>query len=185
MTYSPSTGTRWIAWNAFGRLRPGDVVRRRERLRVATAAAVRSQARQRRRAASADRRAPRASTFSAAEKYFSISAGESDSTSRDVVEAVAGIVLREIVGRMHVDAEQIPDRVVVFGAVQPSRRDAARIGRREPVDARELAREPAGDRLPLMLGRLRLVVGRHLACAQLQHDLVPAVAIVDQRLRPT
>ena len=63
---------------------------------------------------------------------------------------------------MRVDAEQIADRVVVFGAVQASRGDAAGIGRRGLVDARELAREPVGNRLPLVLGRLRLVVGRHL-----------------------
>ena len=41
--------------------------------------------------------------------------------------------------------------------------------------------EPRGDRLPLVLVRLRLVGRRHLAMAQLQHDLVPALAMIDQR----
>ena len=59
----------------------GDVVVGGERLRVAAAAAVRAQARQRRLRASAGRRAPGARRLSAAVRYFSISTGDSDSTS--------------------------------------------------------------------------------------------------------
>ena len=100
---------------------------------------------------------------------------------RDVVEAVAGVVLREVVRRPQVDTQQVPDRVVVFRAVQPSRGDAAGIRRGHPVDPRELALEPRGDRLALVLVGLGLVGRRHLALAQLEHDLVPALAMIDQR----
>ena len=58
----------------------------------------------------------------------------------DVVEAVADIVGREVVGRMEVDPDQVADRIVVFGAVEPADRDASRVegpaairgGRRHP-----------------------------------------------------
>jgi len=100
---------------------------------------------------------------------------------RDVVEAVSRVVLRKVVRRAQVEAEQIADRVVVFRAVQPPRRHAPGIGGRDPVDARQFAREPFGDGLPLMLRRLRLFIGRHLPMPQLRDDVVPVVALLDQR----
>ena len=97
----------------------------------------------------------------------------------DVVEAVARVILREVVGWTLVDSQQIADRVVVFRAVQPSRSDVSGIRRGQSIDPREFTRQPSGHRLPLMLRRLRLIVGWHLPVTQLQHDLVPAIAIVD------
>jgi hypothetical protein len=91
--------------------------------------------------------------------------------------------LREIIGGLQIDAEQIADGVVVLRAIQAPRRDAARIGRRDAIEARELLRNPCRDRLPLMLRWLRLIVGRHLTTAKLLDDRLPAVVIIEQRLR--
>ena len=99
----------------------------------------------------------------------------------DVIEPVPGIVLREVVGRPDVDAEQFLDRVVVLGAVEAARGHPARIGRRSGVDALQLAREPRRDGLALLLGRLFLFERGHLAAAQLADDLVPLVAMFDER----
>ena len=46
----------------------------------------------------------------------------------DVVESVADVVRREILGGIEIDAHQIADRVAIFGPVQPPHRDAARVG---------------------------------------------------------
>ena len=102
-------------------------------------------------------------TRSAAVTYFSISPGDNDSTSRDVVEPVAGVVLREIVGRPDVDAQQVLDRVVVLGAVEPPGGDAARI-RTALCDRCARARSPAISRPPAgVLRRLLLFDRRHFA----------------------
>ena len=37
----------------------------------------------------------------------------------NIIKAVAGIVLRKVVGRPEIDAEQVANGVVVFGAIQP------------------------------------------------------------------
>jgi hypothetical protein len=57
----------------------------------------------------------------------------------DVVEAIAGVVLREIVGGPQIHAEQIANRVVVFRAVQPARGHAAGIRWGDAIDAGQLA----------------------------------------------
>ena len=60
----------------------------------------------------------------------------------DVVEAVARVVLREVIGRPEVDAEQVTDRVVVLGPVEPSNRDAPGIWWRRAVGAEDLRVHP-------------------------------------------
>ena len=82
---------------------------------------------------------------------------------------------------MGVDAQQIANGVVVLGAVQAPRGHASRIGRRQPVDPSQLALEPGRDGLPLVLGRLRLLVRGHLTVAQLADDFFPAIAVIDER----
>ena len=99
----------------------------------------------------------------------------------DVVEPVSRIVLREIVGGMGVDAEQIANRVVVLGAVEAAGRHPSGIGRRQAIDVIELLRKPTGNRLTGMFGGLRLFLRRHLAPAELLDDLRPALVIVDER----
>ncbi len=160
---------------------PGDVVLRGEHARVAVATAVGSQTRERRsqRGRAEDRGARDPIR---GDQVFLHERRRERQHVRDVVEAVPGVVLRKVVRRPQVDAQQIPDRVVVLGAVQTPRGHASRVGRGDPIDARELARQPLGHGLALVFRRLRLLFGGHLPVAQLQHDLVPAIAIVDERL---
>ncbi len=101
---------------------------------------------------------------------------------RDVVEAVARIILREVVGWPDVYAEQVPDGVVVLGAVEPACRHPAGVGRSHPIDPFELAFQPLGDRLTPLFLRLLLLEGRHLAAAEDRGDVLPLLAMVDQRL---
>ena len=101
----------------------------------------------------------------------------------DVVEPVAGIVLREVVGGTHLDAEQIANRVVVFVAVETAGGHPARIRRRHAVDAGELTLEPGGNRLALRFLGLLFFERRHLAAPQHADDVFPMIALADQRLR--
>ena len=47
----------------------------------------------------------------------------------DVVEAVADVVVGEVGGGLEVDADEVADRVVVLGPVEPADRDAAVVAR--------------------------------------------------------
>ncbi len=99
----------------------------------------------------------------------------------NVVEPVAGVVLREVVCRTRVDAQQLLDRVVVLVAIEPARGDAARIRRCRRVDVLELFREPADDRRPRFFAGLLLFERRHLAAAQPADHFFPFVALGDER----
>ena len=55
----------------------------------------------------------------------------------DVVEAVADVVGGEIGGRLRIDADQVADRVVVLGAVEPADGDAAEVRRLAAVELGE------------------------------------------------
>ena len=61
----------------------------------------------------------------------------------DVVEAVTHVVGREIVGRSEVDPDQVPDRVVVFLAIEPAERDPSRV-------LRDLATRLRGEALEIV-----------------------------------
>ena len=159
---------------------PGDVVRRGDRPRFDHPAALRAEAEERRlHGRWSEERHPR----DAARRRDVLlhQDGRERQHVGDVVEPVPGIVLREVVGRPDVDAEQFLDRVVVLGAVEAARGHPARIGRRSGVDTLQLAREPRRDGLALLLGRLFLFERGHLAAAQLADDLVPLVAMFDER----
>ena len=65
---------------------------------------------------------------SAAVRYFSTRIGGHREDVADVVEAVADVVGREVVGRAEVEADQVADRVVVLGPIEPADRHAARVG---------------------------------------------------------
>ena len=99
----------------------------------------------------------------------------------DVVEAVTGIVLREVVCGSDVHAQQFFDRVVVLGAVQAARGHPAGIRRRRRVNPTQLARQPRGHGLTLLFGRLLLLERRHLAAPELADDLVPLITMFDER----
>ena len=57
---------------------------------------------------------------SAAARYFSRRSGVVREHVADVVEAVADVVAGKVGGGLEIDADQVADRVVVFGAVEPA-----------------------------------------------------------------
>ena len=63
----------------------------------------------------------------------------------DVVEPIGRRVRRKVVRGADIDAEQIADRVVVLGAVEPARADTSRVGLDQAVLPRKLGLQPAGD----------------------------------------
>ena len=99
----------------------------------------------------------------------------------DVVEAVAGIVRREIVCRTEVHADEIADGVVVFRAVEAADGHAARIGPGR-IDGENRTIDPRHDFLPLVERRLLLIVRRHLPGAQCFEDVLPRFLILHHRV---
>ncbi len=100
----------------------------------------------------------------------------------DVVEAVPEVVLREVVGRLQIEREQVADRVVVLGAVQAPDRDPPGVGGRGAVCACQPVVNPSGDRFDVGPGRALLVLGRHLARADLAGNLLPGVGVGGDRV---
>ena len=100
---------------------------------------------------------------------------------RDVVEAVALVVLRQ--QRLHVDLEreQVRDRIGVFGAIQAVQRDLPRI-RRGRGGGIERALEPRDPRAARRVVGLRRAGRRHLRAAQLAHDGFENLWLVRDRL---
>ena len=62
----------------------------------------------------------------------------------DVVEAVADVVVGEVGGRLEVDADQVADRVVVLGPVEPADRDPADVARARCSRTRRASRRRPG-----------------------------------------
>ena len=100
----------------------------------------------------------------------------------DVVEAIPGIVLREVVGGTHVDAEEIADGVVVFGPIEAARGDAARVGRRDALEPVEFLLDPACDRLDVLRVGPLLVLRRHLAGPELEQHVLDVVDVHANRV---
>ncbi len=99
----------------------------------------------------------------------------------DVVETVAGIVGRKVVGRLEIDADQIADRIVVFGAVEPVDGDGARI-RVVRVEMEKFVLDPAADGVALGLRRLQIgVIRRHLLGVDPLHHRFPDLGVVVHR----
>ena len=94
----------------------------------------------------------------------------------DVVEAEANFVVRKIL-RLVIDPDQIADGVLVFLAIQPADRHLARIARAGALRLRELAVDVVQHGLALRLGRLRFLLGRHLARFDQLHHLLPNLAV--------
>src|SRR4030095_14015704 len=110
----------------------------------------------------------------------------------DVVEAIARIIGGKFICRAGGDAQQVVDGVVVFGAVQPARGDAARIGRRRGSGGggRRVRRSPTVQRFNPPCdgcnigGRwLRKVARRHGARLQLVENLGPHVPLLEGKGR--
>ena len=91
----------------------------------------------------------------------------------DVVEAVPGIIDGQPVARLHIDGQQIANRVAVFGAVEPMNSRAPRIwfGERGAVDRRF---EKRGQGLRLCrLGTHARGDRRHVARLHLAENFLP------------
>ena len=113
----------------------------------------------------------------------SIRIGDSGQHVADVVEAVADVVGGEVLGGLEVDADQVADRVVVLGPVEPPDGDAARdracafLSARveDAVDARTNASISLG-------GGPRPPLGRHLAGrGPSRSDVLPDLAVLEDR----
>ena len=83
---------------------------------------------------------------SAASTYFSSSTGERFRASLMLSKPKAACIRRKIVGRADIDAEQIADGVVVFGAVQAAGRDPPSLRFQPFVLPGKFILQPAGDR---------------------------------------
>ena len=88
----------------------------------------------------------------------------------DVVETVTGIIRRKIIRRLEIDADQVPDRIVVFGAIQTPDRDPARVGM-VAVTLKNFGLNPDGDEFAFLGCRLGLFLGRHLMGLKILDDL--------------
>ena len=162
-----------------GKAQPGDVVGGRNRHLIHDFAALRAQPRQRRfHRRRSEHRDPR-HAIRGRHVLFHEHRRERQHVG-NVVESVAGIVLREVVGRAQVNAKEFFDGVVVFGAVQASRGDPAGIERSRRVNAFELPCQPRRHRLTLLFRRLLFLERRHFAAAKLADDLVPLLAMRDE-----
>ena len=102
----------------------------------------------------------------------------------DVVEAVTDVVVGEVGGGLEVDADEVADRVVVLGPVEPADRDAAVVARPGAVALVEHVVDGLGRQLGLGGGRPRptLGLGRHLAGPDHLDDVFPDLAILHDRL---
>ncbi len=113
--------------------------------------------------------------FGGGEVFFEEDGREGEDVAY-VVEAMAHVVDGEIVGRFELDADEVTDGVVVFGAVEPANGDAAGIGV-FGVDAKNLALDELGDFLALLEGRLELFLGGHFAGFDVAEDEFPFLAV--------
>ena len=94
----------------------------------------------------------------------------------DVVEAVGGIVGRQQRRRVHLEIEQIADRVRVLGAIQPIERRAAgiRLRGRRTIQRGRQRRDERGARLRI---RMRHAGRRHHPGSHLSDDLFPDLRV--------
>jgi hypothetical protein len=99
----------------------------------------------------------------------------------DVVEAVADVVGREIGGGLRIHADEIADGVVVLGTIEAAQRDAAGVGRRVAVVVGEDGARGREKRAALGVGGLGLVVGRHVAGLHGLENVLPFLAVLEQR----
>jgi len=97
--------------------------------------------------------------------------------ARNVVEVLDDLVERQERRRVDVDREQVADRVLVFLAVQPVRRNRFRpalVGR----GLIERALEPRDQARELLLARARRLRGRHQPAAELAHGRLEDLGVI-------
>ena len=98
----------------------------------------------------------------------------------DVVKAVTGIVGGKIIRRLEVDAHQVANGIVVFGAVQPANGDAAGVGM-VAVAFEDFGLNPGGDQLAFLGCRLRFFLRRHLVRLEVLDHLGEGFAVAQHR----
>ena len=101
----------------------------------------------------------------------------------DVVEAVADLVVGKVRRRLVVHAKKVADGVVVLAAVEAAQRDAAGVHRHARVRAVKLGQlrvDELGQQDALILGRLRLLLRRHLPPVQHVVNLLPRAAFPEK-----
>ncbi len=95
---------------------------------------------------------------------------------RDVVETVAGNVLRQHVGDVDIEAQHRLDRIGVLGAVHPVHAHGSRRGTR--LGSRvELSFHPMHELIDGLIRRLRIARRRHQVPAQLAYRLLPDFSV--------
>ena len=99
----------------------------------------------------------------------------------DVVEAVAGVVGREVFFGVVVDAHQVADRVAVFGPIEPTERDVAGVGIGR-VDAERVGLDPVNNLFSFFGCWLLLVDRRHHVGADVFEHGPPELGIGEHRL---
>ena len=94
----------------------------------------------------------------------------------DIVEAIAGIIRRQVAGHVDLEAQHVAHGIGIFGAVHAAHGGAAGIGMGL---AQRIQRgfQPAGEGDQPFLGRTRRAAQRHLAQAHPAQDLFPGVEI--------
>ena len=98
----------------------------------------------------------------------------------DVVETVARVVRRKIIGGPEIHADEIANRVVVLGAIQAANRDAAGIGV-FAIRFENLEINPRLHQFALgQCGLLFFVRRGHFAIAEIHERLLPELAILEQ-----
>jgi len=120
-----------------------------------------------------ERTADREAAYFLGSRKISLQQRRRELPDRDVVEPVARVVFRQERRDVDVDAEQIADRVLILGAIQPAEGlGAPWIGRRG-CGAIEGGLEQRDERLVRRLVGPGLSWRRHHADAQLPHDFFP------------
>lgn len=92
----------------------------------------------------------------------------------NVVETEANIVGRKVIGERETDAEEIADRAVVFGAIEPPGRHSARIERLGEVNMAQTGFEQGNELGALGRGGLRFFVRWHGTGTELAKGRFPS-----------
>jgi hypothetical protein len=100
----------------------------------------------------------------------------------DGVEAISGIVLREVFGGVYVDGQKVANGVVVFGAIEAARGDAARLGFEGFIGAVEFGLNPGGDGFEIVGIGPGKTFGGHFTGLETAKDGLPFLAVLRDRL---
>ena len=99
----------------------------------------------------------------------------------NVIKAVTHIILREVVGRLEIDPEQVANRVVVFHPIQSPQSHTSGV-RTGGIDRKECSLNPT-DQMGshLRIGLDLLLLGRHFSGTHRLDDTFPSSPIAQDR----